>query len=325
MTPPGVSLSLVIPAYNEENRIQSLFDEIPAFDGELIVVCDGTDRTADCVSRIAAGRKDLRIRCLVFDHRLGKGGGVIEGLKAARAPLVGYFDADGSTGIGEMLMLFSRLSGPDGAIGSRWVPGSTLRVRQGILRRMESRLDSTCGCTGAIYAIRRGLFRPIHPDVILDDIAIPLLILWQGRRVVFEEKARAYDEPSRDLAEENRRKVRTLAGNFQLCRLYPRLLNPFANRIFVPWVSHKVLRLFCPWLLLVLFAASGVLARTEAWSAILFLLQAGLYVLAFAGFVLRRRRAPLILSLPAAFVSLNGAAVLGLFRFLRGGLSGRWE
>ncbi|MDO9324995.1 MAG: glycosyltransferase [Methanoregula sp.] len=117
-----------------------LFDEIPAFDGELIVVCDGTDRTADCVRRIAGSRQDLTIRCLEFDHRLGKGGGVIEGLRVARAPLVGYFDADGSTGIGEMIRLFTHIPGSDGAIGSRWVPGSTLRVRQGILRRLESRV-----------------------------------------------------------------------------------------------------------------------------------------------------------------------------------------
>jgi len=139
MTPPGVSRSLVIPAYNEENRIQSLFDEIPVFDGEFIVVCDGTDRTADCVSRIAGSRTDLRIRCLVFDHRLGKGGGVIEGLKAAQAPLVGYFDADGSTSIDEMKRLFLTLTTVDGAIGSRWIPGSTLKVRQSVLRQMESR------------------------------------------------------------------------------------------------------------------------------------------------------------------------------------------
>lgn len=139
MTTPGIPCSLVIPAYNEENRIQLLFNEITAFDGELIVVCDGTDRTADCVRQISALRQDLLINCLEYDHRLGKGGGVIEGLKAARAPLVGYFDADGSTSISEMQRLFSHLSSSDGAIGSRWVPGSTLRVRQGFLRRMESR------------------------------------------------------------------------------------------------------------------------------------------------------------------------------------------
>jgi len=136
---PGIRYSLVIPAYNEETRIVPLFDAIPSFDGELIVVCDGTDRTADVVDRIAAQRPGLAIRCLRFDHRLGKGGGVIAGLAAARAPLVGYFDADGSTGIEEMVRLFGTLASADGAMGSRWMPGSTLGVRQGILRRFESR------------------------------------------------------------------------------------------------------------------------------------------------------------------------------------------
>jgi len=136
---PGIPCSLVIPAYNEEHRIAPLFGMITGFSGELIVVCDGTDRTAEVVEGIALHRPDLTIRCLRFDHRLGKGGGVIEGLKAARAPLVGFFDADGSTGIGEMLRLFSATAAADGAIGSRWVDGSKLTVRQGLLRRMESR------------------------------------------------------------------------------------------------------------------------------------------------------------------------------------------
>jgi glycosyltransferase involved in cell wall biosynthesis len=105
----------------------------------MIVVCDGTDGTARVVEEIARIRTDLAIRCLTFDHRLGKGGGVIAGLSAARAPLVGFFDADGSTTMTEMMRLFSCLANNDGAIGSRWVAGSTLTVRQGILRRLESR------------------------------------------------------------------------------------------------------------------------------------------------------------------------------------------
>jgi glycosyltransferase involved in cell wall biosynthesis len=131
--------SLVIPAYNEENRITLFFDSIAGFDGELIVVCDGTDGTAGIVEKIAARRPDLQIRCLRFNHRLGKGGGVIAGLREARAPLVGYVDADGSTSMEEMVRLFAALSHADGAIGSRWVEGATLTVRQGILRRLESR------------------------------------------------------------------------------------------------------------------------------------------------------------------------------------------
>jgi dolichol-phosphate mannosyltransferase len=138
-TAPDIPYSLVIPAYNEESRIRPLFDAIGRFDGELIVVCDGTDGTARVVEEIARNRTDLAIRYLIYNHRLGKGGGVIAGLSVARAPLVGFFDADGSTTISEMMRLFSYLSAYDGAIGSRWVDGSTLTVRQGILRRIESR------------------------------------------------------------------------------------------------------------------------------------------------------------------------------------------
>ena len=70
------------------------------------MVCDGSDATAEVVDRIAGVRRDLTIRCLRFEKRLGKGGGVIAGLAAARAPFVGYFDADGSTTIDEMKRLF---------------------------------------------------------------------------------------------------------------------------------------------------------------------------------------------------------------------------
>ena len=140
ITTPRPQYSLVIPAYNEENRITLLFDAIPYFEGELIVVCDGTDETADIIDRIAAERKDLTIRCLRFDHRLGKGGGVMAGLKAAHSSCAGYFDADGSTTIGEMMRLLSCLKESDCVIGSRWVPGSTLTVSQSFMRRIESRI-----------------------------------------------------------------------------------------------------------------------------------------------------------------------------------------
>jgi glycosyltransferase involved in cell wall biosynthesis len=137
--PPEIRYSLVIPAYNEEQRIAPLFDALYGFEGELIVVCDGVDGTADIVDRMASRRPDLNIRCLRFEERLGKGGGVIAGLAAARSQFVGYVDADGSTSIDEMKRLFGSLATADGAIGSRWIPGSKLKVRQSILRQFESR------------------------------------------------------------------------------------------------------------------------------------------------------------------------------------------
>jgi glycosyltransferase involved in cell wall biosynthesis len=196
MTPtPNEKCSLVIPAYNEEERITHLFNAITGFEGELIVVCDGTDGTADVVDRIATFRKDLNIRCLRFDHRLGKGGGVIAGLIAARSPLVGYFDADGSTGIDEMERLFLMLSAADGAIGSRWVPGSTLKVRQSFLRQLESRAfnllirmlfglsyhDTQCGAK----VFKKSSIDAILPKIISRGFEFDVELLWRLNRAGF--------------------------------------------------------------------------------------------------------------------------------------------
>jgi glycosyltransferase involved in cell wall biosynthesis len=189
---PLLPCSIVIPAYNEENRIRQLFGTIDRFDGELIVVCDGTDGTAGVVGEIARKRTDLTIRCLTFDHRLGKGGGVIAGLSAAQAPLVGFCDADGSTTMSEMLRLFSCLGTNDGAIGSRWVDGSTLKVRQGILRRLESRSfnllirflfglefhDTQCGAK----VFRKIAIDRVLPAMVSQGFEFDVELLWRLRR-----------------------------------------------------------------------------------------------------------------------------------------------
>jgi dolichol-phosphate mannosyltransferase len=194
-TTPEARYSLIIPAYNEEHRITPLFDAIAGFDGEFIVVCDGGDRTADIVDRIAAQRQDLTIRCLRFDHRLGKGGGVIAGLMAARSPLVGYFDADGSTSVDEMKRLFLSLSEVEGAIGSRWIDGSTLKVRQSILRQMESRAfnliirvlfglsyhDTQCGAK----VFKKSAIDAVLPLMISRGFEFDVELLWRLQRAGF--------------------------------------------------------------------------------------------------------------------------------------------
>lgn len=184
--------SLIIPAYNEKDRIIGFFDDIDIFDGELIVVCDGTDGTADIVDGIAARRKDLNIRCLRFVQRLGKGGGIIAGFLAAQAPLIGYCDADGSTSIKEMNYLFLSLR-PSiaGVIGSRWLPESTLKVPQSILRRIESRMlnfivrvmfgmdykDTQCGAK----VFKKSAIDTVLPKMISRGFEFDIELLWRLR------------------------------------------------------------------------------------------------------------------------------------------------
>jgi len=83
---------------------------------------------------------DIDIKCLNFNHRLGKGGGVLEGIKAARTPFVGFVDADGSTSVSEMSGLFCNLSDSDCAVGSRWLSASELVVGQSLWRKFQSRI-----------------------------------------------------------------------------------------------------------------------------------------------------------------------------------------
>jgi poly-beta-1,6-N-acetyl-D-glucosamine synthase len=129
------------------------------------------------------------------------------------------------------------------------------------LRRLESTVGSTLGATGAIYAIRRTLWTPLPADTILDDVLTPMRVVMAGFRVVFDERARAFDRAAADADAESRRKIRTLAGNFQILWLEPRLIVPWRNPVWFQYLSHKVGRLLVPYALLAAFFATVALAR----------------------------------------------------------------
>jgi cellulose synthase/poly-beta-1,6-N-acetylglucosamine synthase-like glycosyltransferase len=128
------------------------------------------------------------------------------------------------------------------------------------LRRLESTVGSTLGATGAIYAVRRSLYQPLPADTILDDVLTPMRVVLAGYRAVFNERARAFDRAAADADAEARRKIRTLAGNYQILSLEPRLLLPWRNPVWLQYLSHKIGRLAVPYALLAIFFASVVLA-----------------------------------------------------------------
>ncbi len=184
--------TLVIPAYNEENRIRSLLEDVSGFGGDLIFVCDGTDETPVVIGAFAADHPSLAIRCLTFPDRLGKGGGIVAGFREASTAYAGYMDADGSTSLSEMERLFDRLVAADAAIGSRWLPGSVLPVPQGFRRRVESRLfnlvtralfgldyrDTQCGAK----AFRREALERVLPFIRSTGFEFDVELLWRLRK-----------------------------------------------------------------------------------------------------------------------------------------------
>jgi cellulose synthase/poly-beta-1,6-N-acetylglucosamine synthase-like glycosyltransferase len=151
------------------------------------------------------------------------------------------------------------------------------------IRRDESAAGSVVGATGAIYAMRRSLWTPLPPDTILDDVLTPMRVVMAGYRVVFEERACAFDRTASDSNAEGRRKLRTLAGNYQLLWLEPRLLLPWRNPAWLQFMSHKVGRLLVPYALPLLLILSFLLAQHSPFYAALFAAQGAFYLLATYG------------------------------------------
>lgn len=184
--------TIVVPAYNEAHRIGGLLEALAGFGGPVVVVADGTDRTAELVRAFAASHPALALDCLEFPERLGKGGGILAGFRAARTPYVGFMDADGSTSPAEMVRLFSFLAGADGAIASRWCAGAVVPVRQGPLRRLQSRAfnllirllfglpyaDTQCGAK----VFRRQALLPVLDEMELSGFEFDVELLWRLAR-----------------------------------------------------------------------------------------------------------------------------------------------
>jgi cellulose synthase/poly-beta-1,6-N-acetylglucosamine synthase-like glycosyltransferase len=180
------------------------------------------------------------------------------------------------------------------------------------IRKQLGSVDSMMGATGPFYAIRRTLVRPMPKDLLLDDMYIPLGAFFQGYRLIVEERARAFDYPT-GVETEFRRKVRTLAGNYQLLRYFPELLGP-RNRMLFHYLSYKVTRLLLPWAVLAAGVVSFGLPRP--WREAVLSVQALFYLLALTDLAAGPGSPWKRISSPArTFVSLLGASACAVAIF----------
>jgi len=329
-------VSIVIAVHNEEkniqNRIENLVSqEYPSDLCEIIVVSDGsTDSTNDLMKGICKDRESLspKIKFVAYEERRGKAHAINEGVKQADGEILIFADARQKFDLLAVSELVANFSDPKvGAVSGELYLGErgTRGVSESVglywryekwIRKTESRLDSVVGVTGAISAVRKQLYVQIPPGTILDDVFMPMNVVMKGFRVVFDERAKAYDNQIIEPGREFKRKVRTLMGNFQLIELITGLLSFSKNRIFISFLSHKLFRLLIPYFLLAIFVLS--LLMLEGIYTVIFAGQLAFYVLALTGLLIfGNRKAPKLVSIPYAFVVLNCAAVWGLIAFLR--------
>jgi poly-beta-1,6-N-acetyl-D-glucosamine synthase len=327
MEPP---VTVLVVAHNEAARIAGRLENLLALDypRDRLEILLGSDGSTDGTPEIARAYEPAGVTVIAFETQRGKPAVLNDLIPKARGQIVVLADTRQRFAAEVIRALVEPFGDPQvGAVSGELIltdgPAETA-VGHGVgfywryeklIRRSESRADSTVGATGALYAVRRELFEPIPADTILDDVLIPLRIVRRGYRVLFEPAAPAWDRPAATARAEFTRKARTLAGNFQLFTRERWLWNPRRNRLWLQTVSHKGLRLGAPLLHGAALAANLALGGAPFYRFTL-LVQAAFYAAAIGGHALRhaRRRSPL-LSVPYVVCLLNCATVVGFLRF----------
>jgi cellulose synthase/poly-beta-1,6-N-acetylglucosamine synthase-like glycosyltransferase len=329
------SVSVVITARDEAQRIGRKLVEMTSaitqagLEGEVIVVSDGsTDGTAKVARRFAS----RGVRVIELPTNQGKAAALTAGCLTARHAILLLADTRQSWAPDAIPLLLENFADPAvGAATGDLVVESAPGVLAGVglywryeknVRRLESRLSSPIGATGAISALRRSLFQPIPRGTLLDDVYWPSQVVLQGYRVVHDSRARAYDVLPPRVSDEFRRKVRTLSGNFQLVALLPSLLLPWRNPLCWQFWSHKIFRLLVPWALLGLLVVSCSLEGPVYRVALV--LQIMFYALGAIGMVRGNRSGFRLAAAGGSFLVLNAAAWIASWKWVTGRVEGTW-
>lgn len=199
-----MKLSILVPAYNEENRIKKTLLEYNNFlqknydDYEIIVICDGCyDQTPTIVKNIA--EKNPRIKLLEFGHRLGKGGGLKEGFKHATGDIIGFTDADGATPPTSYNKLIdATIKDTDVAIGSRKIKGAKITTHQSKDRELASKAfnllvniifklnikDTQCGAK----VFKKEVIKKILPSLTTKGFETDVELIWRAKKENYKLK-----------------------------------------------------------------------------------------------------------------------------------------
>lgn len=198
-----MSVSIIVPAYNEESQLASTVKKYLIFfsnrerDFEIIIVTDGcTDNTPKIAEDFSG--KYSRIKHLDYPQRLGKGGGIIQGIRNSSKEMVGFIDADGATEPREFEKLTEISEKIDGAIGSRWKKGTKILKKRSLTRRFLSRLqyvamrillgldfkDTQCGAK----IFKKSVLNEVIDEIKIEDFCFDTELLYRLKNRNFEMK-----------------------------------------------------------------------------------------------------------------------------------------
>ena len=335
------TVSITVPAYNEEDSIRATIERLLAVDYprdrlQLVVVSDASSDGTDAIVQEYADQGVELVRC---ERRSGKTGAENAAIPHLRGDIVINTDAsvqvppqsirplvaafqDSTVGVASGFDVSTGSEATDHGAGESGYVGYEMWVRT-----LETHLGSIVGASGCLYAIRRSLHATDFPASLSRDFAAALIAREHGYRAISVPGAICYVPRSSSLRREFRRKARTMARGLQTLWFKRRLLNPFRYGLFAFMLfSHKLAR----WLLQPVLLLSGAgLALLAPWSPV----AAALASLGVAGLALgwwgwtraSRPGSPRWLTLAGFVVSSNLASLIAWGRFFRGTANAVWE
>lgn len=335
------SVSMVISAYNEAKTIAEKLDNILSLDypRERLEIVIASDGSSDGTDIIVERYKEYGVQLLSLP-RQGKASALNAAVAAARGEILVFSDANSMYksdaiqalvkpfadpeigGVAGNQVYLSEVSGGSSSDGER-VYWSFDRM----LKRFQGRSGNTLAATGAIYAIRKSLFRPI-PDGVADDLVTSTSVIAQGYRLVFAPDAIAYEPVAATNRAEFGRKLRVMIRCWRAFIFMRELLNPFRYGFYaLQLFSHKILRYLIVFPLLLLFLVSPLLWKTGLIYQIATIAQVIFYSCALLGFLLNETRfGPMkMLTIPFYICMVNAATLVAIIKVLRGHQIKHWE
>jgi cellulose synthase/poly-beta-1,6-N-acetylglucosamine synthase-like glycosyltransferase len=323
------SVSVIMAVHNGAQRIHEQVEHLlslePDLVREVIIVSDGSnDGTAEILNHL----QQPRLRTILLPEQVGKAAALNHGIAQATSEILLFLDIRPKVAPGALPKLLSNFADPSvGCVAGELVlntdghdaaasavSGVYWRYEQWI-RNCEAAWDSPVGVYGGFYAARRSLVQQFPAGIILDDMFQPLSILGKGYRSVLDRSAIVTDTWPGKVSGEFQRKIRTLAGNYQLFSLAPWTLGP-RNRVLLQLISHKVMRLVVPYFFaLLLLSATWLGVDSIAWRAVA-IAQWGFWLAAALALRVKLPVIHRLASAASALLVLNVAAVAGLYKFL---------
>jgi len=342
--PPGdpaelPSLTLIIPAYNEERWMARKIENTLALDYprgqmQIVVASDGsTDRTVE----IARAFEGEGVTVASFPARVGKQTMLNRLVPAAEGEIIVATDTHAMLKPDALRSLVRHFADPEvaGVTGQRVCvtqAKSAASVAEGLywryeswIKKSESRAHSCLGAHGQLYAIRKSVFP--HVEKVGEDFFIPMKVIADtGLRIVYEPAAVAAIPAAATLGIEFERKTRAHVSFLLTLPMLKKLLLPWGSRVWWQYISHHLLRMAVPPALLILLFSSARLAPQGGFYLAASLLQALFYTLAAIGGVLAARgRRPKVFYMPFYFAFVNAALGLAWLRWPRRKYDHAWR